>query len=109
MGLRRIVAMPVTGHGTYMQLESGDTVPAIELDDDTGELWICGKKIITPLAGALRRHAPNPVPDGNMTVFSFSGAPSDVDAFFLVWNGLIMGPEDYLLAGEVVTTAFVPH
>jgi len=66
-----------------------------------------------PLAQAgsasIARRTPAGAIDGVNTTFAFSPAPSGPDAFFLVWNGLVVNPTDYSLAGGVVTTTgFTP-
>lgn len=60
-------------------------------------------------AAAMTRHVPTGAIDGVNASFVFYPAPSNADAFFLDWNGLIVDPADYSLAGATVTTTgFTP-
>lgn len=61
-------------------------------------------------AAGIERHYPAGVIDGVNTTFVFSPAPSDPEGFFLIWNGLMMGPGDYTLTGvTLVTAGFTPR
>jgi hypothetical protein len=108
--LRKLNAPPVTGYGTYEHMGNGAIVPVVVIDDQTGEIYVAGQKCVTPSASAARRHSPTTGDcDGANQTFTFDSPPSNGDYFLLIWNGMVMGPNDYELSGAVVTTEFTPQ